>query len=263
MQTANAKVCIHCQQDCSNKPRLKDETGRYACKACVERLATKGQAPAKPAAAVEAKPKPAAPRSAPAPAALMDDAIDLSSLVAAERTAQGHVAEGLRCPSCKANLPAGTQLCTMCAWDFKLGRPRAAAKPVVVKAPQLKSRWGGKPESSPLINISIAGIGIVILGIVFFAAQSSPEMRNLYFVLAAMYSIAAFALSVMTPLSEDRPGYAICAVASLFLSPLWFVSVYYALFATERSSLKYWLLGQFLSGMGIVLLLQKLVNGDD
>jgi len=35
--TQRAKICGICAQDCSNRPRTRDDQGRYYCRACVER----------------------------------------------------------------------------------------------------------------------------------------------------------------------------------------------------------------------------------
>ncbi len=34
-----AKVCIYCRTDCSDRPRVRDRQGRYACRACAESAA--------------------------------------------------------------------------------------------------------------------------------------------------------------------------------------------------------------------------------
>lgn len=37
-QTTNPmKVCIHCRRDCGDRPRLRDQHGKYHCKECVEK----------------------------------------------------------------------------------------------------------------------------------------------------------------------------------------------------------------------------------
>lgn len=33
----SGKVCVRCGQDCSDRPRVKDDQGRYCCKACLEK----------------------------------------------------------------------------------------------------------------------------------------------------------------------------------------------------------------------------------
>ncbi|MFN7021970.1 MAG: hypothetical protein ACK4WH_11670, partial [Phycisphaerales bacterium] len=32
------KFCVHCRRDCSGRPRLRDQHGRYHCRECVDRL---------------------------------------------------------------------------------------------------------------------------------------------------------------------------------------------------------------------------------
>ncbi len=49
---SSAKVCVHCEEDCSTRPRVKDSHGNYYCKTCHEEAANrngharkKGKAP--------------------------------------------------------------------------------------------------------------------------------------------------------------------------------------------------------------------------
>lgn len=41
-----AKVCIYCSQDCTDRPRIKDSRGNYACKACAASAAAKSHSKA-------------------------------------------------------------------------------------------------------------------------------------------------------------------------------------------------------------------------
>lgn len=51
-----AKVCIVCRQDCSNRPRNKDEQGRYTCQDCAKKMATAGASRGGSASAAPSRP---------------------------------------------------------------------------------------------------------------------------------------------------------------------------------------------------------------
>lgn len=67
--SGSQKICIKCGADCAGKPRVKDASGRYACKSCV---AAPGSSPVPDFAALTADdaPEPAAPLAREAPTVL-------------------------------------------------------------------------------------------------------------------------------------------------------------------------------------------------
>jgi len=115
------KPCVRCGRDTSNLPRVKDASGRYACKACVSAARIGGAAargavvpvPASPTARVDAtrQAQVATAQSAsasPAP----DDSLDIIPLEDVEMT-------GSRapCPRCGAGLLAGVSACRSCGYE--------------------------------------------------------------------------------------------------------------------------------------------------
>lgn len=51
---SSGKVCVHCEEDCSTRPRIKDSHGNYYCKTCHEAAANRnGQARKKDKSPVE------------------------------------------------------------------------------------------------------------------------------------------------------------------------------------------------------------------
>ncbi|MBL8990548.1 MAG: hypothetical protein JNJ48_03100 [Phycisphaerae bacterium] len=133
------KVCIYCHEDCSNRPRLKDGQGRYACKACAERHgATGGTAGAGAAAAAAASPAEAAPANG-ADAVLLD-LIEQAGPIAVADPAGG-IAEQRLCPACARAMPADAVLCTQCGFDTRKGFQKGTGvgadsrKPGITKCP--------------------------------------------------------------------------------------------------------------------------------
>lgn len=130
MPGEQSKVCIHCGQDCSGKPRIKDPQGRYACKACVEARAK--QEPAKP---------PPLPTS-PAPqshAPLLDE--DDNPILDVVEPETGVLRESATqpCPACGAQLQPGAVLCTSCGRSLTTGKKVSTHVGAAVDAPKVYS----------------------------------------------------------------------------------------------------------------------------
>ncbi len=121
---APSKICVVCGVDVADKPRVKDATGRYMCKACAEK-----QTAAKPATAVKpgskpgaagapAKPAGAKPASDKGPVPLADgyDPV-MAALVATSAQATSQA-----CPNCKGWVKEGQLLCTSCGFNLQEGK---------------------------------------------------------------------------------------------------------------------------------------------
>ncbi len=127
-----SKVCVYCKQDCSNKPRLKDADGHYACKACAQKHAGAASRSGYPHHAAPNPQRETATSSghhhpqAPAPqaAALDGNEIDLSAVVAASEHVDVQLQAMRVCPACEtSNLPAA-EVCRECGHNFITGRAR-------------------------------------------------------------------------------------------------------------------------------------------
>lgn len=108
------KTCLRCGQDCSNKPRIRDQHGRYVCKAClkpgeVEGVSFPGET---------AKPAPHQPALAVAASAVDDDPV-LYELAPDDLVDQAPKPVG--CPACGRSMPPGAILCTTCGYDTRKG----------------------------------------------------------------------------------------------------------------------------------------------
>lgn len=102
-QSASAKVCQICKEDCSSRPRQKDAQGRYTCKECADKF---------PKAKSESTPaKTAKPKPAPVADAL---AVALAGVDQASMTP---------CPNCAVLLKPGSVLCTACGFDIEKSKP--------------------------------------------------------------------------------------------------------------------------------------------
>ncbi len=104
-----AKVCTRCGQDCAGKPRVRDQQGRYLCKACVERV--------KAEHAMAASPAPQLAQPAPPAAASEPEGFDAFAL-----EPSSDEPKAAPCRNCGAPLAEGAVLCVACGFNRKLGR---------------------------------------------------------------------------------------------------------------------------------------------
>lgn len=111
MAESSDKVCVLCGQSCAGQPRIKNERGEYAHRACAEK-------------------KRAAPTAAKPAALSMGDGDDdlmgalLDDLPASAPAAMATDGSGLRqaCPGCGVSLSPGTVVCMSCGFNTRSGK---------------------------------------------------------------------------------------------------------------------------------------------
>src|SRR5215831_19131612 len=103
--TTTTKLCTVCGIDCSGKPRIKDQQGRYICKECFDKAKQTRQTQKNPAPAATA---PAAGTDVPTEG---DNSFLLDLASAKEST-------GLKgtkpCPECGRAVPTDAVICIGC-----------------------------------------------------------------------------------------------------------------------------------------------------
>jgi hypothetical protein len=196
MATADAtqKICVHCKQDCSGKPRAKDAQGRYMCKECVEKLKARGAA---------APTRPASPPAPPtAPPATEDDHSVLSTLL-------GDLPEP--CPSCAAPLTTGAVVCNFCGFNKETGQ---GTRTRVMAAPREKR---AKLASGPSLSISPTALFWVYLGIQVAPVGLSAAAPGVaivgYGIASLCYVALVIATVVVAFMMSPAPGIMLIATA--------------------------------------------------
>jgi hypothetical protein len=125
--SSSDKICVICGQNCAGKPRVKDNAGRYYCKACHERaLARTRPSTAKPPDVSPAAVDPAPDADVFALEDILPDPSAAPLPEAPPITSSGSL--GHRCRGCQAELPTGSVICVNCGTRVGSGRsvPRAA-----------------------------------------------------------------------------------------------------------------------------------------
>lgn len=151
MAATATKICTICNTDCADRPRVKDEFGRYACKACLEKQ--EAQAAAKAKGATGAPPK-----------AGEDDELDLRSAAMMEaKSAAMDLPEAQCCPKCNGFMPNDQRLCMRCGFDRKRGA-KVMTKVEKVVEPR-DARKDGKRREIALHNYAAWGLLVVCVAV--------------------------------------------------------------------------------------------------
>lgn len=252
---------------------MKDADGRYACKACFDRLGAAGpstQAASAPAVKVVANAKaPVAVGSSrvvsgASLAQIDDDAMDLSSLVSAEKQASEnvHYAEMQRCPHCEALAPAGARICSGCGFDNQTGT--VAAKTKVFKQPseQIPSRLRNKAKGpqrlagegnvGKWISLGMAALAVVLL----FLMQGNKEACYFAIAVSLTYIFTWYIMTVVVPFSEEDTFW---GVVNLF-GALWPMTVFYVFFRSSSGFLRWGVLTFCLMAVCFGVAMDKLVG---
>jgi hypothetical protein len=217
MATASeaAKICVHCRQDCSGKPRTKDAQGRYMCKGCVEALkANAAAAPTRPA-----------PKKAVAVAPPMADDSVLATLLTDSPEP---------CSACSAPLPKGAVICNFCGFNKESGQ---ATRTRVLKAPREKKEKGPRQrrQSFVLEPLHVGGVLICLQVAMFFACIFNP-----LFVIP-MYAVTgacALAGAVMFICYAIADGGLLWLCAGFIPGVGQLLALFYVFFISERGHLK-------------------------
>lgn len=144
MSDSVAKVCAYCGANCSDKPRTKDEAGRYYCKECFPKAkaAVKTGGVASAGAA-----RPAGAAKAPV-VGVFDDPILLDpELVGGKdepkqvKVEQPQAVQPKSCPSCGVLLPGDAVVCTNCGFNTATGK---GLKTKIERAKAAKASSGGR-----------------------------------------------------------------------------------------------------------------------
>lgn len=109
------KICGICHQDCSDRPRVKDQRGRYFCKACAAAHAGR----AAPAPAPASQPVAQADTQPDEHPYALDDADPGSSPLPIELL--DHVERSTPCPACMHSMPPGAKVCVACGYHVEKG----------------------------------------------------------------------------------------------------------------------------------------------
>lgn len=225
MAATATKVCTICNADCSDKPRVKDEAGHYACKSCHDKQANVVAPAAK--SVPTRTPPPVAP-----PSAFDEDGIDIRSAAMLEaRTQAAELAEAESCPKCHGYLQSDQRLCMRCGFDRKRG-----AK-VMTRVEKVKEQKEERRRQPLDITWIVVGFGLLTVGCAASALLTSAMAVPALLLL----SVLGFGLYITIIACQFRDGetvYAVCAIASFFVGVTGFVTLFWLFAVNDRGWLK-------------------------
>jgi hypothetical protein len=232
-------MCIACGQDCSNKPRTKDGSGKYTCKECFDKAAAKRAAAPPPQAAPKPAPKLSRP-AAPIAAAPGEDDVMAALLKDSAPTALTET-----CPSCGSGMTAGAVVCTICGYNKETGRavalvidkgPSKAAEAMLGAA----SAVGGIAAKGAAASMSPLTVFLICLGV--FSAPpilmiSAPDTAAVAQGISALFSLIVFIFTLVAGFRTSvATGFILLVTMFIpFVNLYW---LYFVFSVNENGSLK-------------------------
>jgi len=225
------KTCVICGADVTDKPRIKDSKGRYACKACAEQKARAAKAKQQGGAS-----KPAA--AAAGGAGMMEQWLSEST--------EGKIALGAveqpRCPKCEHPMMPDSVVCMGCGFNTQSGKKLHTR---IQKADKDKSAGGGGASlgegNTPIIIAFVAAIGLIA------GAATLGEMGVVPAAVAGLWFLGAWIMMIVAAFQDgdNKWGiFALCGLVPCLGLPLALAfTLYYCTVGSTRAAWKanYWL----------------------
>jgi hypothetical protein len=221
-EPTTAKLCTVCGIDCSGRPRIKDQQGRYICKECFDK--------AKQTRQTQKAPPPVAAAAATAAAPTEGDNSFLLDLGSKESTG---IAGTKPCPECGRAVPANAVICVGCGFNLATGK-RLQVK--VVKAKQQKEEKESKPTSPILGPWAVTGAFAAISIGLFVYGLSDKNAMGLYTLgLWGVSAIVFIGTIVLGFMDEPAAGLKLllpipCVVVLFFSGFLFYILLLFGLF---------------------------------
>jgi hypothetical protein len=219
-EVSPAKTCVVCGQDCTDRPRVKDNRGRYFCQPCFQKLEQKQKAAAPPqavAVAAAAKAPAAKPAARSAPAGGPDLLSDLATMAAAAPAAEIE----RNCPACSKPLAPNAIFCTNCGYNIQTGQ-RVSVQ--AMKATKVRKTGSSSAAISGVFAnpLALGGILCVVFLVLFLVARGNSQMAGFYLVASVLFGIgiglwgliAAFQQGAVSGILYFRSGRISCISSS-------------------------------------------------
>jgi hypothetical protein len=221
-EPAVAKLCTVCGIDCSGKPRIKDQQGRYICKECFDK--------AKQTRQTQKNPAPAAAGDAGGAGSDAPAEGDNSFLLGIGKASSG--LQGTKpCPECGRAMGTDAVVCIGCGYNATTGK-RHVVKVVKTKQKAEKvSSGGGGAVSGFFQNGPLLGFIIFLIHAGSAAALLvEPSMGLAMLLVSALVALAVWIATIVAALRENKVWGIICIIP--LMAAVW------GLFMTEDSRFK-------------------------
>jgi ribosomal protein L37E len=231
MATGVEKLCLICKQDCSGKPRTKDDKGRYICQACIDKYGP--EKVARIIADTDAFTKP------------YDDGIDLAAAAAVEAKAgAAELTPDQSCTKCGNFMQTSARICMHCGFD------RQEKRVIRTKVEKAKAAPGEKVSVGEASKAAVIWGSIVLSVIMVAAGALALFVPEAIIVAAAILLPISVAYNIFVIVCQFRDGDSIfgwVSIIGLFVGILWLATIYWILAVNHRAWLKWMLAAQVIA----------------
>lgn len=245
---APAKICIRCGRDCANRPRTKDQLGRYTCRECLEKAQKQAAAPAH-AMRAPASPTPPADNG---PIPLADEAGaggegDLMAALLADAVKEQAKVTVRPCPNCGNPLRQDAALCLSCGFNPRTGQvmtTKMAKAETVPDDPYAAAKEKARRQATKLavheyVKPALMTVcGVAIAAALYGRTGGSEQVIGylIGYIISASLAVLAFWLCGLLWLGFDAPIsltalrlLGIAAVAGAARATMWSVFPFFRL----------------------------------
>ncbi len=257
-----AKRCVGCGVDCSDRPRVKDKNGRYLCRSCYDArkatrpsesdVATKGLPVVDSGAQTGTRPPVAdgldegyglasdEPRRAPSAGAPSD--ADVMANLLAEDLNPGTE----QCPECRARIKQGAVICSNCGYNKVTGK---AVQTRVLKALEAKeSKGSGRTRTLEIpgwVIPTVVAAGYCGLG---YYATIDEMAWMAWMVTAGVFFLACYVWGLVAAFQEGETTWGVMGIVGAFCcAPLQLVFIIWSILQTHRPVMSGLMLVNFIS----------------
>lgn len=231
MATGVEKVCLICKQDCTGRPRTKDDKGRYICQECIDKYGP--EKVARIIADTDAFTKP------------FDDGIDLAAAAAAEaKTTPAELTPDQSCPKCANFMQSSARICMHCGFDRQEKRVIRTKVQKAKADPGEKVSVGEASKAAVVWGSIVLSVIMVASGLVAFVV---PEAIIITAVIMVPISLALNLFVIICQFRDGDSVYGWISVIGIFVGILWLATLYWIFAVNHRSWLKWMVLAQVLA----------------
>lgn len=196
------KVCMICAQDCTDRPRIKNSKGQYACRACVAKT-QKAPAAKSPAATPSrsSEQRGSASRSAGSAAAPVTGVAAMEEWMS--QSTRGQIALGKveqpKCAQCQHPMMPGEVICMGCGMNTQSGKK---VRTRIQKAEKTSSGGGGGVSISAASPSTLAAISLLAAVGLIAATALAGELGVLFVLVAVVWAVIAGILMIVAAFQD-------------------------------------------------------------
>jgi hypothetical protein len=229
--SAAHKVCCTCGINVADKPRVKDEMGRYWCKPCVAKaeLDAAQNNVANPDDTRAGADIPASgggmagPRSSPNIFDGADDALDLATAAKYEAVAApAELPRESSCPSCKQYMAKEARICIHCGYDRqrKMRLKTTVEKAVDPDGAGKRKRSGGDIPGGDALRWTFAATGLLSAagGIALWMLAPDSPLALIALITVVVVNFTAYIVTTVLQFRDGETWWGVVSIVGFFFT---------------------------------------------